>query len=108
MQTPITSYHISHMWHKWNVNANDVMITWFTLYLNHVVSHVDRIFTIKLEISQSLMLQEETYNPNVTLKGYPKKFWVCLVKKLTTNHTISPQKRMFILNPKEPWTDLQP
>ena len=35
----------------------------------------DRIFTIKLGLSQSLMVKRGTHNPNVTLKGYPKKFW---------------------------------
>ena len=35
----------------------------------------DRIFTTKLGLSQSLMVQEETHNLNVALKGYPKKFW---------------------------------
>ena len=34
-----------------------------------------RIFTTKLGLSQSLMLQEGPHNLNVTLKGYPKKFW---------------------------------
>ena len=29
----------------------------------------DRIFTIKLGLSQSLMVQEGTHNPNATLKG---------------------------------------
>ena len=23
------------MWHKYNVNAADIMMTWFTLYTNH-------------------------------------------------------------------------
>ena len=35
----------------------------------------DGIFTTKLGLSQSLMVQEGTHNLNVTLKGYPKKFW---------------------------------
>ena len=35
----------------------------------------DRIFTTKLGLSQSLMVQEGTHNLNVTLKGYSKKFW---------------------------------
>ena len=26
------------MWHKWNVNANDVMMTWFALYANLVTT----------------------------------------------------------------------
>ena len=34
----------------------------------------DRIFTIKLGLSQSLRVQEGAHNPNVPLKGYPKKF----------------------------------
>ena len=29
----------------------------------------------KLGLSQSNMVQEGTHNLNVTLKGYPKKFW---------------------------------
>ena len=35
----------------------------------------DRIFTKKLGLSQSLMVQEGTHNLNVALKGYPKKLW---------------------------------
>ena len=34
-----------------------------------------KIYTTKLGLSQSLMVQEGTHNLNVTLKGYPKKFW---------------------------------
>ena len=34
----------------------------------------DRIFTIIFGLSQSLMVQVGTHNPNVTLKGCPKKF----------------------------------
>ena len=36
MQTPMTSCHIIPMWYKWNVgvNANDIMMTWFALYMN--------------------------------------------------------------------------
>ena len=33
------------------------------------------IFTIKLGLSQSLMVHEGTHKPNLTLKGYPEKFW---------------------------------
>ena len=36
---------------------------------------VDRIFTTKLGLSQSLMVQEGAHNLNVALKGYPRKFW---------------------------------
>ena len=43
----------------------------------------DRIFTTKLGLSQSLMVQEGTHSLNVTLKGYSKKFWACLVRKPT-------------------------
>ena len=46
----------------------------------------DRIIRIKLGLSQSLMVQEGAHNPNVTLNGYPKKFWVCLVRKLTKHN----------------------
>ena len=35
----------------------------------------NRIFTIKLALSQSLMVHEGTHNPNISVKGYPKKFW---------------------------------
>ena len=35
----------------------------------------DRIFTITLGLSQSLVVQVGTHNPNLTLKGYPKKLW---------------------------------
>ena len=26
------------MWHEWNVNAADIMMTWFALYVNLVMS----------------------------------------------------------------------
>ena len=28
------------MWHKWNVNADDVMMMWFALFANLVMSHL--------------------------------------------------------------------
>ena len=31
---PMMLYHVSHKWHEWNVNPNDVMLTWFALYVN--------------------------------------------------------------------------
>ena len=39
MQTPMTSFHLIPTWHKWYVNTNDIMMTWFTLYVNMVKSH---------------------------------------------------------------------
>ena len=75
----------------------------------------DRIFTIKLGLSQSLMVQKGSHNPNVTLKDYPRKFWGLfgqkahktqqITLKYTTNHTIPPKR--FVLNPNIPRTDLQ-
>ena len=26
--------HLIPMWHEWNANTDDIMITWFTLYAN--------------------------------------------------------------------------
>ena len=34
MQTPMTSCHLIPTWHEWNANADDVMMTRFTLYVN--------------------------------------------------------------------------
>ena len=34
MQTPMMSCHIIPMSHEWNANANNIMMTWFTLYAN--------------------------------------------------------------------------
>ena len=28
------------MWHEWNVNANDVMMTWFAFFANPVMSQL--------------------------------------------------------------------
>ena len=28
------SCHIIPTWHEWNVNADDIMMTWFALYVN--------------------------------------------------------------------------
>ena len=70
----------------------------------------DRIFIIKLDLSQSLIVHEGTHNPILTLKVTQRNSGVCLVRQLTntTNHTISTPERRSILNPNEPWTDLQP
>ena len=35
----MTYYHLIPMWHEWNANANDVMMTWFVLYAN-LVSYI--------------------------------------------------------------------
>ena len=32
------SCHLIPTWHEWNVKANDVMMKWFTLYVNLVMS----------------------------------------------------------------------
>ena len=32
MQTPMMSCHIIPMWHKWNVNSDDIMLMWHALY----------------------------------------------------------------------------
>ena len=70
----------------------------------------DTIFTTKLGLSQSLMVQEGTHNLNVSLKGYPNKEIVGFVwsesSQNTTNHTISTPKRRFILIPNRPRTNL--
>ena len=34
----MTSCHHIPKWHEWNVNANDVMMTWFTFFVNLVKS----------------------------------------------------------------------
>ena len=62
----------------------------------------DRMFTTKLGLSQSLTVHEGTHNLNVTLKGYPKKFWGSFGQKAHKTQQITlfhPQQRRFILNP---------
>ena len=34
------SCHLIPTWHKWNANANDVMMMWFTVVANLVTSHL--------------------------------------------------------------------
>ena len=34
MQTPMMSCHLIPIWHEWNTIADDIMMTWFTLYVN--------------------------------------------------------------------------
>ena len=55
------------------------------------------------------MVQEGAHNPNLTLKGYPKKFWGLFGQKAhkTQQITVFHPKRRFILNPNVPKTDLQ-
>ena len=31
------------MWHKWNMNADHIMMMWFALYMNLVMSHLARM-----------------------------------------------------------------
>ena len=38
MQTLLMSCHLISVWHKWNVNAGDIMVTWFASYVNLVTS----------------------------------------------------------------------
>ena len=38
MQTPMMPCHLIPTWHDWSVNANDIMMMWFTSYMNLVVS----------------------------------------------------------------------
>ena len=70
----------------------------------------DRIFTIKLGLSQLLMVHEGIYKVNVILKGYPEKFWGLLGQKAHKPQqlTLSQPKRGFLLNPNKPQIDLQP
>ena len=61
-------------------------------------AHVTGIFTTKLGLSQSLMVQEGTHNLNVTLKGYPKKFWGLFGQKADKTQQIMlfhPQKKIY-------------
>ena len=36
----MTSCHLIPTWHEWNTNADDVMMTWFALFVNVVMSHL--------------------------------------------------------------------
>ena len=36
----MTSCHLIRMWHAWNTNANDIMMTWFTIFANLVRHHI--------------------------------------------------------------------
>ena len=65
------------------------------------------MFTIKLGLSQSLMVQQGDTNFNVTLKGYPKKFWGLLNKVAHKTQQIA-QFQGFLLNPNRPRTDQYP
>ena len=38
MQTPMMSCLLIPVWHEWNTNANDIMMTCFALYMNIVTS----------------------------------------------------------------------
>ena len=40
MQTSMTFCHLIPAWHEWNANADDIMMMWFTLYVNLVTSHL--------------------------------------------------------------------
>ena len=58
----------------------------------------DRIFTTKLVLSQSLMVEEGTHNLNVTLKGYLKKFWGLFnqkAHKTQKTHYFNPEKEVY-------------
>ena len=36
----MTSCHLIPTWHEWNVNANDVMMTWSALFVNLLMLHL--------------------------------------------------------------------
>ena len=36
----MTSCHLIPVWHKWNTDAGDIMVTWFASYVNLVTSHM--------------------------------------------------------------------
>ena len=40
MQTPLMSCHLIPTWHEWNAKADDIMMTWFTLFVSLVMSHL--------------------------------------------------------------------
>ena len=62
----------------------------------------DRIFTIKLGLCQSLMVQEGAHNPNVTVKGYPKKFWGLFGQKAHNTQQITQNTQQITLfHPKK-------
>ena len=86
------------------------------LVLSSTCAMHDRIFTIKLGLSQSLMVQEGAHNTNVTLKSYPKKFWGLFGQKAhktqqialkTQQITLFHPKKRFILEPHILRKDLQ-
>ena len=81
-----------------------------TSELTAKTKRIHRIFTTKLGLFQSLAVHEGTHNLNVTLKGYPRKFWGLFGQKdhKTQQITLLHPQRRFILNPNDPWTDLQP
>ena len=60
----------------------------------------DRIFTANLGLSQSLIVQEGMQNLDVTVKGYPKKFWGLFGQKAhkTQQITLFHPKRKYIFN----------
>ena len=37
-ETPMMSCHLIPTWHEWNMNADDIMMTWLALYANLVTS----------------------------------------------------------------------
>ena len=60
-----------------------------------MTSSHDRLFATKLGLSHSLIVQEGIHNPNVTLKGYPKKLWGLFGQKAHKTQQITlfqPQK----------------
>ena len=40
MRTPMMSCYLIAMWHEWNANADDIMMTYFALFANLVSSHL--------------------------------------------------------------------
>ena len=64
------------------------------------MNSIDRIFRTKLGLSQFLMVQERAHNLNITLKGYPKKFWGLFGQKAHKTLQITlfhPQRRSLSL-----------
>ena len=82
MQTPMTSCHLIPTWHEWNVNAGDVMVTWFASYANLVTSQCACASHMQMHGAHAIIKMATPKYSN-GLMGMPVD---SNLRKLTTSH----------------------
>ena len=70
------------MWYEWNANADDVMMMWFTLFVNLVTSHLACVMCAHMHDTCAL----NKYGASKYLSGLACMQADSNLEKITTSH----------------------